>query len=81
MNKTKKNVVIVGFENEEKNSLSYPILENGTVHYCNTMSEAIKHQGYMIIINNSQKINLVSFDKKYRKSLNKYERILKRREN
>ena len=30
----------------------------------------------MIIINNSKNFDLVAFDKKYRKSLNKYERIL-----
>ena len=76
MNKAKKNVVIVGFYNEEKNSISYPAIENSTVHFCDNISEAIKYQGYMIIINNSSNIDLVSFDKKYRKSLNKYERIL-----
>ena len=76
MNKAKKNVVIVGFENEEKNSISYPYLENRVVHFCNTISEATKYQGYMIIINNTENVNLVAFDKKYRKSLNKYERIL-----
>ena len=76
MNKAKKNVVIVGFNTIEKNSLSYPYIENSTVHYCDTLSEAIKYQGYMIIINNSENIDLVAFDKKYRKSLNKYERIL-----
>ena len=71
MNKAKKNVVIVGFENEEKNSISYPYLENSVVHFCNTISEATKYQGYMIIINNTENVNLVAFDKKYRKSLNK----------
>ena len=76
MNKAKKNVVIVGFENEEKRCISYPYIENSVVHFCNTISEAIKYQGYMIIINNSKKIDLVAFDKKYRRSLNKYERIL-----
>lgn len=76
MNKTKKNVAIVGFENEERKCVSYPCIENSVVHYCDTISEAIKYQGYMIIINNSKNIDLVSFDKKYRKSLNKYERIL-----
>lgn len=76
MNKAKKNIVIVGFKNEEKRCVSYPYIENSTVHYCDTISEAIKYQGYMIIINNIENINLVSFDKKYRKSLNKYERIL-----
>lgn len=76
MNKAKKNIVIVGFKNEEKRCVSYPYIENSTVHYCDTISGAIKYQGYMIIINNIENINLVSFDKKYRKSLNKYERIL-----
>ena len=71
MNKAKKNVAIVGFENEEKNSISYPYIENSVVHYCNTISEAIKYQGYMIIINNQENINLVTLDKKYRKSLKK----------
>ena len=76
MNKVKKNVVIVGFTQKEKNSISYPYIENNVVHYCDTISEAIKYQGYMIIINNSENNDLVVFDKKYRKSLNKYERIL-----
>ena len=51
MNKAKKNVVIVGFEVEERNSISYPYIENSVVHFCDTISEAIKYQGYMIIIN------------------------------
>lgn len=76
MNKAKKNVAIVGFENEERRCTSYPYIENSVVHYCDNISEAIKYQGYMIIINNSKNFDLVSFDKKYRKSLNKYERIL-----
>lgn len=76
MNKAKKNVVIVGFEGEERNSISYLMLENNVVHFCATMSEAIKYQGYMIIINNSKNMDLITFDKKYRKSLNKFERVL-----
>ena len=76
MNKAKKNVVIVGFKDIEKRCVSYPYIENSIVHYCNTISEAIKYQGYMIIINNKENIDLVTLDKKYRKSLNKYERIL-----
>lgn len=76
MNKAKKNVTIVGFKDEEKNSISYLMLENNVVHFCDNISEAIKYQGYMLIINNSDCFDLVSFDKKYRKSLNKYERIL-----
>ena len=32
MNKAKKNVVIVGFYDEEKRSISYPSIENSTVH-------------------------------------------------
>ena len=76
MNKTKKNIVIVGFENAENNSISYPLIENSTIHFCNTIQEAIKYQGYMIIINNKENTSLITFDKKYRKSLNKYERIL-----
>ena len=76
MNKAKKNVVIVGFENVEKRCISYPYIENSVVHFCDNISEAIKYQGYMIIINNSKNFDLVSFDKKYRKSLNKYERVL-----
>ena len=76
MNKAKKNVAIVGFKNEEKRCVSYPYIENSIVHYCDTISEAIKYQGYMIIINNTENTNLVALDKKYRKSLNKFERIL-----
>lgn len=76
MNKAKKNVAIVGFKNEEKRCVSYPYIENSIVHYCDNISEAIKYQGYMIIINNTENTNLTAFDKKYRKSLNKFERIL-----
>lgn len=76
MNKAKKNTVIVGFKKEERNSISYPYIENSTIHFCDTISEATKYQGYMIIIDNSKNVNLVDIDKKYRKSLNKYERIL-----
>ena len=76
MNKFKKNVVIVGFNEEERNSISYPIIENGEVHFCNRISEAILYQGYMLIIDNSNNNDLVLLDKKYRKSFNKFERIL-----
>lgn len=76
MNKAKKNVVIVGFDDLEKRSISYPYIENSIIHFCDNISEAIKYQGYMIIINNSKNINLTFLDKKYRKSFRKYERVL-----
>lgn len=76
MNKFKKNVVIVGFNEEERNSISYPVIENGEVHFCNSISEAILYQGYMLIIDNSNNNDLVLLDNKYRKSFNKFERIL-----
>lgn len=76
MNKAKKNIVIVGFNDIEKRSISYPYIEKSTVHFCNSISQAIKYQGYMVIINNKENINLIILDMKYRKSLKKYERIL-----
>lgn len=70
MNKTQKNIVIVGFSDTEKRSISVPKINE--VLYLDNMNEAKKHQGFLIIINNKDNINLVSFDKKYRKCLNKY---------
>lgn len=75
MNKAKKNVVVVGFTKEEKNSIGLPSIENNTVHFVETMSEAIKYQGYLLIYDNKKNISLVEFDKKYRKSLQKFEVI------
>jgi len=73
MNKTKKNIVIVGFNESESRSIELPLI--GKNYYINDMKEASKHQGYLIIINNNDNIDIVSFDKKYRKILNKYEYI------
>lgn len=76
MNKAKKNVVVVGFNNIERNSLSLPLIENNKVHYVDTIKDAIKYQGYMLIIDNSSNVDLVLLDKKYRKSFKKFEKIM-----
>ena len=81
MNKAKKNIVIVGFTDEELKSLSYPIIENGNVRYFISINDAIKYQGYMLILDNTINFDLIELDKKYRKSFNKYERILIYNEN
>ncbi len=75
MNKAKKNVVVVGFSPDEKNSLGLPSIESNRVRFVNTMSNAIKYQGYLLIYDNRGKMDLVDFDKKYRKSLRKFEKI------
>lgn len=75
MNKAKKNVVVVGFNQPQRNSLGIPYIDGGTIHYVNTMRDASKYQGFLLVIDNKEKIDLISFDKKYRKTLNKYARI------
>lgn len=75
MNKAKKNIVIVGFSQEEKNSISLPYIEKNIVHYVSTISEAIKYQGYLLIINNQDNVNIITLDKKYRKSFLKFARV------
>lgn len=73
MNKTKKNIVIVGFPSFERKSIGVPPI--GNILYVNDMKAAKKHQGYLIIINNINKESIVNFDKKYRKTLNKYVKV------
>lgn len=75
MNKVKKNIVIVGFPEEEKNSIALPYIETGKIYYVDSISEAAKHQGYLLVINNEDNQNIVDLDKKYRKSFARYERI------
>lgn len=75
MNKVKKNVIIVGFPEEEKNSIALPYIEMGKIYYVDSISEATKHQGYLLIINNKDNQDIVDLDKKYRKSFARYERI------
>lgn len=70
MNKTQKNIVIVGFNDYEIRNIGVPPI--GKIIYVSSMLEAKKHQGYMLIVNNKNKLDIVSFDKKYRKILNKY---------
>ena len=71
MNKAKKNVVIVGFTIEERRALSYPMIENGKVKFCNSISDAIKYQGYMLILDNKANTSLIELDKKYKIDLKK----------
>lgn len=80
MNRAKKNVVIVGFTDSERNSISTPLLDEPycytqVVHYVKSLSDITKYQGYLLIIDNSDNKRLVDIDKKYRKTLNKYELI------
>ena len=73
MNKTKKNIVLVGFSNIENKTIAVPSI--GKNYYLNNMNEAKKHQGFLIIINNKENTSIINFDKKYRSTLNKYEKI------
>lgn len=75
MNKAKKNIVIVGFAQEECNSIGLPYIEKNEVHYVNEIKESIKYQGYLLIINNKDNKNIIDLDKKYRKSFNKFEKV------
>lgn len=75
MNKAKKNIVVVGFTKEERNSLALPYLENQTIHYIDSLNQFTKYQGYLLLIDNSDNKSIVELDKKYRKSFNKYELI------
>ena len=70
MNKTQKNIVIVGFSDIEKRSIKVPPIKNN--YYLNSMEEARKHQGFLLIINNKDNLDIIAFDKKYRKITNKY---------
>ena len=76
MNKAKKNVVIVGFPDEvERRFVSIPYIENGMVRYVDSLSDATKYQGYYIIIDNSDDLSIIEIDKKYRRTLNRFEII------
>lgn len=76
MNKAKKNVVIVGFPDEvERRFVSIPYIENGMVRYVDSISDATKYQGYYIIIDNSDDLSIIEIDKKYRRTLNRFEII------
>lgn len=82
MNKAKKNVVVVGFLDEvERKFVSIPWIENGKVHYVKSLSEATKYQGYFIIIDNTDNKSLIDIDKKYRRTLNRFEVIYVYNEN
>lgn len=73
MNKAKKNIVVVGFKQAERNCLGIPY--NNPIRYVDSLSEAIKYQGYLLVIDNSKDNSLIDLDKKYRKSFNKFELI------
>lgn len=82
MNKARKNVVVVGFLDEvERKFVSIPWIENGEVHYVKSLSEATKYQGYFIIIDNTDNKSLIDIDKKYRRTLNRFEVIYVYNEN
>lgn len=73
MNKFQKNIVLVGFSDIEIRSISIPPV--GDVIYLNDIKQANYHQGYLLVINNRNNIDIVSFDKKYRKTINKYAKV------
>lgn len=75
MNKTQKNIVVVGFTQEERNSLALPYLEHQTIHFVDSLKSISKYQGYLLLIDNKENLSIVEYDKKYRKSFNKYELI------
>ncbi len=74
MNKAKKNIVIVGFGSDSLN-ISLPYIEKNKIHYINKLSDATKYQGYLLIINNKDNIDIINLDKKYRKLFNKFVKI------
>lgn len=81
MNKAKKNVVIVGFDESIRRSVSIPSIAepyyySQKIHYVNTINEAAIYQGYMLIINNTDNKTPIELDKEYRNTFNKYERVL-----
>ena len=73
MNKTQKNIVLVGFSKPEIRSINIPTI--GKNYYLNSIEDAKLHQGYLLIINNKDNTDIVSFDKKYRKIINKYANV------
>jgi len=75
MNKAKKNIVVVGFTREEKNSLALPSIENNVVHYIDSPRETVKYQGYLLLFDNKDNKSITELDKRYRKTFNKYELI------
>lgn len=85
MNKAKKNIVIVGFTESERNSISVPSLSETdsreALHYIDNLLDAHKYQGYLLIVDNKDNKSIIEIDKKYRKVFNKFERILLYNEN
>ena len=80
MNKARKNVVIVGFTEQEKSSISVPLIDepycySRKVHYINSLKEISKYQGYLLLIDNSINIDIIELDKKYRATFNKFENV------
>lgn len=75
MNKAKKNIVVVGFNNYERKSLGIPFIENNVIHYIDSLHDIVKYQGYLLLIDNKDNKSIIELDKKYRKTFNKYERI------
>lgn len=85
MNKAKKNIVIVGFTESERNSISVPSLSETdsreALHYIDNLLDVHKYQGYLLIVDNKDNKSIIEIDKKYRKVFNKFERILLYNEN
>ena len=76
MNKVKRNIVVVGFTLAEKRSLDLPCIDGSSNHYfVDSIKDARKYQGYLLLIDNKENISLTLLDKKYRKIFNKYELI------
>ncbi len=77
MSNIKKNIVIVGFTEIERNSISIPSLEepycySQKVYYVDSLDK-VKYQGYMLIVDNKDNISIRELDKKYRNIFNKFE--------
>lgn len=75
MNKAEKHIVVVGFTKEQRANLGLPSIEGGIIRYVPSIEYALKYHGYLLVYDNKDNINMVEFDKKYRKSLNKFVRI------
>lgn len=74
MNKFKRNIVCVGFSYIDEHDNGLPSF--GKIIFVNHIEEAFKHQGYLLIFKNNNHMSLISFDKKYRRKLKNYERIM-----
>ncbi len=81
MNILKKNIIVVGFDQLEKNSISLPYASDDygnsqNVYFYDSLKDAYSKQGFMLIIDNKDNISVIELDKKYRRLFNKYEMVV-----